>query len=107
MMSCRSAIAFLVATALPLLPVTAPADEAAPSDDVSAETILVEEGARAFAKRCASCHGATATEGASGDIRGLGASVIRNAIGGIDQMPRVAVRPGEADAIAAWLAVAR
>lgn len=64
----------------------------------------VATGAALFAESCADCHGDTATEGESGDIRGLSASTVFNAIQGFEAMPSFELSREEAAAIAAYLA---
>jgi mono/diheme cytochrome c family protein len=47
----------------------------------------LDPGRDLFVTHCAACHGADATAGASGDIRGLSRGTILSALGGVEQMP--------------------
>jgi mono/diheme cytochrome c family protein len=61
-------------------------------------------GERLYARHCRSCHGPKADMGRSGDIRDSDCYRIRNATGGIEQMPEVDLSDDEIRAIAAYLA---
>jgi mono/diheme cytochrome c family protein len=64
----------------------------------------VELGAALYAEHCLECHGATATEGDAGDIRGLGRATVTGAVlGGIEMMPVFRLRIDEIAAITAYL----
>lgn len=65
---------------------------------------MIAAGAALFDELCVECHGAEATEGESGDIRGLPASTVSNATQGFEMMPAFDLNPEEIRAITAWLA---
>ncbi len=64
----------------------------------------VARGAEIYAKFCLECHGATATEGSSGDIRGLGRATVTGAVrSGLGTMPAVPLTTEEITAVTAYL----
>jgi mono/diheme cytochrome c family protein len=68
----------------------------------------VAAGAALFQELCAACHGEDATEGAPGDIRGLGRGTIIAALGGVEEMPSFSfLEDDESDALILWLDHAR
>lgn len=65
---------------------------------------LIAEGEELFQTICAACHGPTAEDGQSGDIRGSDLRKVRMAVGGLDRMPEQDVTREETLALAAYLA---
>jgi len=65
------------------------------------------DGRRLYARHCLSCHGATATSGASGDIRGLGEDTMRQALRGMEQMPSFDLTDAELTALTEYLETLR
>lgn len=63
-----------------------------------------ETGRRLFADDCVACHGADATEGDGGDIRGVALGTLRRATRGIEAMPAFELSEADLIAVAAWLA---
>jgi len=61
------------------------------------------EGQQLYAAKCQACHGAAATAGVGGDIRGLPLSVLARAVRGIEEMPAIALSEAELDLILAYL----
>lgn len=83
--------------ALPIL-FTASAALTSPADPVL-------RGAEIYASVCLECHGPTATEGESGDIRGLGLATVTGAVrSGPGMMPTVPLTRDEIAAVTAYLA---
>lgn len=68
-----------------------------------AEDGLVTAGRALFTAKCQECHGATAEDGASGDIRGATALEVARAVRGFEQMPPLELSEAEITAIAAYL----
>lgn len=56
-----------------------------------------------YEQMCESCHGADASEGSGGDIRGSDFRTVRNASGGYETMPEVVMAEAEMRAVAAYL----
>lgn len=78
------------------------------SAGVAAAAIAAEDpgsaaGRQLYAANCQACHGATATAGVGGDIRGLPLSVLARAVRGIEEMPAVDLDEAELTAIQAYL----
>ncbi len=64
----------------------------------------IARGAEVYAEFCLECHGPTATEGESGDIRGLGRATLTGAVrSGLGMMPAVPLTTEEISAVAAYL----
>lgn len=63
-----------------------------------------EVGRALFLENCEPCHGATATEGGAGDIRGMDFTSVRRATRGIEQMPTFDLDDDQIEAIVAYLA---
>jgi len=62
-------------------------------------------GAQVYETICLECHGPTATEGESGDIRGLGLATVTGAVrSGPGMMPSVPLTRDEIAAVVAYLA---
>jgi mono/diheme cytochrome c family protein len=71
---------------------------------VAAAEEPADRGATLYAENCLECHGPTATEGESGDIRGLGRATVTGAVlGGMGDMPTFSLRTDEIAAISAYL----
>lgn len=64
----------------------------------------VAMGGLLYTQLCASCHGDSATAGASGDIRSTGLGMLRSVAGGFESMPAIVMTDGEMEAIVAYLA---
>ena len=76
---------------------------ALPAAQVAAEDPGLVEGQQLYTANCQACHGATATSGVGGDIRGLPLSVLARAVRGIEEMPAVDLNEAELEAILAYL----
>ena len=64
----------------------------------------VAHGAEIYRDFCLECHGATATEGESGDIRGLASATVTGAVrSGLGTMPAVPLTTEEIAAVTAYL----
>jgi len=65
----------------------------------------IARGAEIYSRICLECHGPTATEGQSGDIRGLGLATVTGAVrSGPGMMPTVPLTRDEIAAVTAYLA---
>jgi mono/diheme cytochrome c family protein len=70
---------------------------------IAAEAPSLADGQQLYAANCQACHGATATSGVGGDIRGLPLSVLARAVRGIEEMPAVDLNRAELTSIMAYL----
>jgi mono/diheme cytochrome c family protein len=61
------------------------------------------DGAAVYRAHCAQCHGRNADAGAAGDIRGLGAATIVDAMTGFESMPKIRLTPDETAALLRFL----
>lgn len=70
---------------------------------VLAQDAQLAAGRALFEANCEACHGATADQGASGDIRGMTVAEIGRAVAGFEQMPALELSAADISAIAAYL----
>lgn len=70
---------------------------------MAAEAPSLSDGRQLYAANCQACHGASATAGVGGDIRGLPLSVVARAVRGIEEMPAIDLNEAELTAILAHL----
>ena len=73
------------------------------ASDLAADPVAL--GAEIYARICLECHGPTASEGQSGDIRGLSRSTVTSAVrAGPGMMPTIPLTADEIAAVVAYLA---
>jgi len=70
-----------------------------------APPVRADEAGRAlYLRHCVRCHGATASTGIGGDIRGLHQRTVEHALRGVEAMPRFDLGEAEVAALVAYLA---